>query len=602
MPIRLLPEITINRIAAGEVVERPASVAKELVENAIDAGAKRIDLILRGGGQGKLIVTDDGQGMSKSDLELCVERHATSKLPNDDLIQIHDLGFRGEALPSIGSVARLSISSKKAGSQSGWKITVSGGAKADSCPAAVSVGTRVEVSDLFYATPARLKFLKTERTEVNHILETVKRLAMARPNISFTVSDERGQKLSLVAEQNDLLDQKIKRLGDVMGRNFIENSVSLHAERGAMRLTGYAGLPTLNQSFARSQFLFVNGRAVRDPLLRGAVRGAYQDFLARDRHPMVALYLEVPSQEVDVNVHPMKTEIRFREAGAVRGLIVGALKNALAEAGHRSSSSVAQQALGAFRTEQSGSLTRISQRVGGAEIFKGQAGSFANAYGPLSGTENLSAPPDNFTGITNAEYEGQDNVFPLGVARAQLHETYIVSQTSEGIVIVDQHAAHERLLYEDMKNALAKGGVKRQGLLLPEVVEMDPSDCERLVDQQERLAKVGLVIEPFGTGAIVVREVPALLGQTDVKGLIKDIVEDLLELGDSFSLEERLENICGTMACHSSVRAGRRLSQPEMNALLRQMEVTPHSGQCNHGRPTYIELKLQDIEKLFGRR
>ncbi|MEC9078135.1 MAG: DNA mismatch repair endonuclease MutL [Pseudomonadota bacterium] len=602
MPIRLLPEITINRIAAGEVVERPASVAKELVENAIDAGAKRIDLILRGGGQGKLIVTDDGQGMSKSDLELCVERHATSKLPNDDLIQIHKLGFRGEALPSIGSVARITISSRKVGSESGWKITVSGGEKDDSCPVAISAGTRVEVSDLFYATPARLKFLRTERTEVNHILETVKRLAMARPNISFTISDERGVKLSLVAEQNDLLDQRIKRLGDVMGCNFIENSVSVYAERDAMRLSGFAGLPTLNQSFARFQFLFVNGRPVRDPLLRGAVRGAYQDFLARDRHPMVALYLEVPSQEVDVNVHPMKTEIRFREAGAVRGLIVGALKNALAEAGHRSSSSVAEQALGSFKTGQSIYPKRISQGLGGPEIFKDQSRSFSNAYGTLSGTENLSAPPDTFTGITNSKNKGDGNVFPLGVARAQLHETYIVSQTSEGIVIVDQHAAHERLLYEDMKDALEKGGVKRQGLLLPEVVEIDPSDCERLLGQRERLEKVGLVIEPFGRDAIVVREVPALLGQTDVKGLIKDIVEDLLEFGDSFSLEERLENICGTMACHSSVRAGRRLSQPEMNALLRQMEVTPHSGQCNHGRPTYIELKLEDIEKLFGRR
>jgi len=602
MTIRLLPETTVNRIAAGEVVERPASVVKELVENAIDAGAGRVDVTITGGGQASLVVADDGGGMSADELALAVERHATSKLPDDDLIEIANLGFRGEALPSIGSVARLTITSRIKDADSAWTLTVEGGDKGAPRPASLGAGTRVEVRDLFYATPARLKFLKTDRTELTHILDTVKRLAMARPDISFSVSDEKGARLSLDAAQGDLLDARLKRLGDVMGREFSENALPIEAERGPLRLTGYAGLPTLNQAFARSQFLFVNGRPVRDPLLRGAVRGAYQDFLARDRHPMVALYLELPAREVDVNVHPMKTEVRFRDAGAVRGLIVGALRHALAEAGHRASTTVAQQTLGSFRPEGGG--PSVPWR-GGCGVGAPRATGFAEAqaaYAPLPGTEAPSAPPGE-TPVPDADLEPVPHeLYPLGAARAQLHETYIVAQTAEGIVIVDQHAAHERLVYEQMKEALGSGGVARQGLLLPEVVEMEEADCDRLLGRADQLAELGLVIESFGGGAVVVREVPALLGQADVKGLLRDLAQELAELGDGMSLKERLEDVCATMACHGSVRAGRRLSQPEMNALLRQMEATPHSGQCNHGRPTYVELRLADIEKLFGRR
>jgi len=597
--IRLLPPTLVNRIAAGEVVERPAAALKELVENAIDAGARRIDAVVRDGGRALISVTDDGRGMTREELVLAVERHATSKLPDDDLTNIATLGFRGEALPSIGAVSRLAITSRTAGADAAWRLAVDGGAVGAPAPAAHPPGTRVEARDLFFATPARLKFLKSARTELGHAADTVKRLAMAHPAIAFTLSDGEREVLRLAAAQGDLFAARLDRLAAVMGREFADNALAVEATREGLRLTGHAGVPTLNRANAQLQYLFVNGRPVRDRLLHGAVRGAYQDFLARDRHPLVALFLELPPAEVDVNVHPTKAEVRFRDAGLVRGLIVGALRHALAGAGHRASTTVSASALGAFRATAGGGYAAARP------VPRGLAEAAARYQAPLAGGEGdpgIGAPS-----ARGAEEAGATNIaelagYPLGAARAQLHETYIIAQTGDGLVIVDQHAAHERLVYERMKTALADSGVKRQVLLIPEVVELEESAADRLAARAEEFAALGLVLERFGAGAVVVREVPALLGETDVAGLVRDLADELAELGDAFALRERLEAVCSTMACHGSVRAGRRLTQAEMDALLRQMEATPHSGQCNHGRPTYVELKLADIEKLFGRR
>lgn len=604
MTIRLLPEATVNRIAAGEVVERPASALKELVENAVDAGARRIEAVLAEGGRTLIAVTDDGCGMTPEELSLAVERHATSKLADDDLTNITTLGFRGEALPSIASVSRLEVISRAAGAEAAFSLTVEGGCRGEIRPAPLGAGTRIEVRDLFYATPARLKFLKSVRTETGHALDVVKRLAMANPSIAFTLADERGVRLRLDAAQGELLDARLKRLEGIMGREFADNAIPIAAEREGMRLTGYAGLPTLNQAYSRGQYLFVNGRPVRDPLLFGAVRAAYQDFLARDRHPMVALFVDAPPGTVDVNVHPMKTEIRFRDSGLVRGLIVGALKHALAGAGHRASTTVAAAALGAFRP-RSPAASGVGP-VGGRSHAPGPAGAGGLAeatefFAPLPGTEAPSARTAAAT-EDGAAVDAVHEDYPLGVARAQLHETYILAQTRDGIVIVDQHAAHERLVYERIKAALAEGGVKRQGLLVPEVVELDEESCARLIDRADELAELGLTVESFGAGAVAVREIPAMLADVDIKALVRDLADDMAALGDGSRLKERLEEVCSTVACHGSVRAGRRLTGEEMNALLRQMETTPNSGQCNHGRPTYVELKLADIEKLFGRR
>ena len=615
MPIRLLPETLVNRIAAGEVVERPAAAVKELVENAIDAGATRIDVVVRDGGKSLISITDDGCGMTPDELELAVERHATSKLPGDDLLDIRSLGFRGEALPSIGAVSRLTITSRPAGADSAWAITVDAGAKGRPQPAALAGGTRVEVRDLFAAVPARLKFLKAARTEFEHISDCIERLAMAHPKVAFTLSDDGRSALRLSAAQGELLDARLTRLGAMLGRDFQDNAVPVDAVREGVRLAGWAGLPTLHRPTPRHQHLFVNGRPVRDKLMVGAVRGAYADFLPRDRHPMLALFLEIDPQEVDVNVHPAKAEVRFRDQGLVRGLIVGSLKHALAEAGHRASSTVGVATLGALRPE--GSAPPLPYRApqpswhsggyrGGSytpdpPVPRGLAERSMAFQAPLSGFEaSPSARPPEYAPAPPEAPPLDEH--PLGAARAQVHNTYIVAQTSQGIVIVDQHAAHERLVYERMKAALLEGGVKRQGLLIPEVVELDEATANRLVARAAELAELGLAIEPFGPGCVMVREAPALLGKTDVKALVKDLAEELAELGDTLSLKERLEEVCATMACHGSVRSGRTLNVEEMNALLRQMEATPHSGQCNHGRPTYVELKLADIEKLFGRR
>jgi DNA mismatch repair protein MutL len=604
MTIRILPPGTVNRIAAGEVVERPASAVKEMVENAIDAGARRIEITMDSGGQTLIAVADDGCGMSANELDLAVERHATSKLPDDDLIHITALGFRGEALPAIGAVSRMTITSRTVGSAEAWAITVEGGVKQGPAPAALSTGTRVEVRDLFFATPARLKFLKTPRTEVEHAADAVNRLAMAHPGIAFRLTVEGRDVVRLAAADDDLLSGRLERLSAVMGRPFADNAIAIDAEREGLRLGGYIGVPTFNRPTTRAQYLFVNGRPVRDRLLGGAVRGAYADFLARDRHPAVALFLEAPAEAVDVNVHPAKAEVRFRDGGLVRGLIVGALRHALAGAGHRASTTVGAAALGAFHPREApppvahrgaGGTARYSPLP--ARAPAGLAEAAAAYHAPVAG--DLDAPS------ARAGEAGADDdacAYPLGAARGQVHATYIVAQTRDGIVVVDQHAAHERLVYERMKRALAKTGVARQGLLIPEVVELEEAAVTRLVARAGELAELGLGIEAFGPGAIVVREAPALLGDCDVQGLVRDLADDLAEFGDAHALRECLEAVCATLACHGSVRAGRALNVDEMNALLREMEATPHSGQCNHGRPTYVELKLADIEKLFGRR
>jgi DNA mismatch repair protein MutL len=604
MTIRVLPANLVNQIAAGEVVERPAAALKELVENALDAGATRIDCTLGEGGRSLIAVADDGQGMSRDELALALERHATSKLPTDDLSRISTLGFRGEALPSIGAVSRLTLTSRRRGDDQGWSLTVEAGQKSAPQPAAATPGTRVEVRDLFFATPARLKFMKGERTELQHALDTVERLAMANPKVAFTLSDGARTLLRLGAAQGELLDARLQRLSAILGREFADNALAIDATREGIRLSGYACVPTLNRATSQHQYLFVNDRPVRDKLLVGAVRGAYQDFLARDRHPMLALFLEIEPDLVDVNVHPAKAEVRFRDAGLVRGLIVSALKHALAAAGHRAATAVADQALGAFRPGMVPPGTQFQSRPyghGAGHLPRGLAEAAAQYFAPpgagLPGMGGVSARAESA-----GESAPDSAAYPLGAPRAQLHETYIVSQTRDGIVIVDQHAAHERLVYERMKKALGAKGVARQTLLIPEVVELDSGAAERLSARATELAELGLVLEPFGAGAVVVRETPALLGDCDVKGLVRDLADELAELGQTLSLKEKLGEVCGTLACHGSVRAGRRLTLAEMEALLREMEVTPHAGQCNHGRPTYVELKLADIEKLFGRR
>lgn len=608
MTIRRLPDSLVSRIAAGEVLERPGAAVKELVENAIDARARRIDVTVTGGGRTGIVVVDDGIGMTPEELRLAVERHATSKLASDDLLDIATLGFRGEALPSIGAVGRLSLTSRPRDAESAWTLSVEGGATGPVEPAAHPPGTRIEVRDLFYATPARLKFLKTERTEFGHAVDAVKRLALAHPEIAFSIGDGAREAVRTAAHQKDLFAARLDRLGGIVGRDFVENAVPVRAERDGVALSGYAGLPTLNRGNALMNFLFVNGRPVRDKLFGGAVRAAYQDFLARDRHPVVALFLELSARDVDVNVHPTKAEVRFRDSGLVRGLIVSALKHALAEAGHRASTTVGQAALGAaaarFGTPRDGPFAAPDAHHHAPRYGTGFEQSAAAAFqGPLETGAGAAFAPSAPPGAAEpaAEEDGRRD-YPLGAARGQVHATYILSQTGDGIVIVDQHAAHERLVYERIKKELSNAGVARQMLLLPEVVELPDDDVALLGSRAGEISELGLSVEPFGSDAVVVRETPAVLGEVDAASLVRDLVDGLRDIDDTLALRERLADVCGTLACHGSVRAGRRLSVEEMNALLREMEATPHSGQCNHGRPTYIELKLSDIERLFGRR
>ena len=604
MPVRQLPEQVVNRIAAGEVVERPASVVKELVENAIDAGASRIDIFTDGGGRRRIGITDDGSGMTQGDLALAVERHATSKLDDEDLLRIRTLGFRGEALPSIGAVAKLGITTRHAGEPHAWSLTVEGGTKSAIMPAALGHGTRVEVSDLFYATPARLKFLKTDRTEAEAIREVVRRLAMARPDIAFTLAGEERAPVTWAAALPGAAG-RLTRLGDILGADFRGSAIEVRAERDGVIVEGFAAAPSLTRANALGQYLFVNGRPVRDKLILGAVRAAYADYLPRDRHPVVALFVTLDTQEVDANVHPAKTEVRFRNAGLVRALIVHALKEGLAREGRRTAANTDGAAISAFRPAfaplRPGNWDWRRSPSSPIAPFPNFEGSAAPAFAEREQrTFDVGAPSADMRFEEAPAADLLDR--PLGAARTQIHDTYIVAQTRDGLIVVDQHAAHERIVYERLKASLAKNGVQRQILLIPEIVELDEATVEKLLDRAEELASFGLAIESFGPGAVAVRETPSLLGKTNAAGLLRDLAEHMAEWDEALPLERRLMHVAATMACHGSVRAGRRLKPEEMNALLREMEDTPNSGQCNHGRPTYVELKLNDIEKLFGRR
>ena len=589
--IRQLNETAINQIAAGEVVERPASAIKELVENAIDAGASRIDVDYADGGKRLIQVTDNGCGIASEDLALAMSRHATSKIDGSDLLNIQSFGFRGEALPSLGAVGKLTLTSRTA-TGSGAELQVMGGQLSPVRPAAMQPGTRATLRDLFYATPARLKFLRSDRAEAQAIADVVKRLAMAEPAIAFSLRDTVTDRMvfQVQAEQGDMFSALRGRLGQIMGRDFVDNAIAVDAEREGINLTGFAGLPTYSRGAAVAQYPFVNGRPVRDKLLLGALRGAYADFLSRDRHPAVALFVECDPTLVDVNVHPAKSEVRFREPAMVRGLIVSGLRHALAEAGHRASTTVSSAALGAFTPEPTGQ----------PRVYQMDRPRNAPGYSGLAETATMFEPQPSARVEEDApQVEAQHR--PLGAARAQLHENYILSQTEDGLVIVDAHAAHERLLYEKLKAQMANTGVGAQALLIPEVISLSEGDMALLMEQNATLSQMGLSIEPFGQGAVAVQSVPTLLGHVDVQRLVLDIVDELSDGGTQQSLQTQLDAILSRVACHGSVRTGRRMQADEMNALLREMEATPHSGQCNHGRPTYVSLAMSDIEKLFGR-
>jgi DNA mismatch repair protein MutL len=574
MRIRRLSEGTVNRIAAGEVIERPASVVKELVENAIDAGASQIDVAFRGGGKSLIRVSDDGLGMALEDLELAIERHATSKLSDDDLVDIRFLGFRGEALPSIGAVSRLSIISRPRSGGDAHVIAVEGGRLTPPRPAALSHGTEIDVADLFFATPARLKFLKADRSETAEAAEVVRRMALVNPQVGFSFVTEERRLVDVPPHEGE--DERIRR---VLGKDFMENAVAFAHEREGVVVRGFAGLPTWSRGTSGQQYMFVNGRSVRDKLLSGAIRGAYADLMTASRYPAIVLFLTCPSDRVDVNVHPAKAEVRFRDGGLVRGLIVSAIRAAMAHRPAASDTGLARQTASSFRP-------MMLQPA------------FAPGLAETQAVLDMNMPPAAMQSVEDA----QSTDYPLGQARAQLHDNYIVSQTRNGFVLVDQHAAHERLVYERLKRERAGNGIATQPLLVPDVIDLDPVQVERLCGAADLLAQGGLVLEAFGDGAVIIREVPAALAGCDISGIVRDLADELAELGVATTLEQRINHVLATMACHHSVRSGRRLRPEEMNALLREMEATPNSGQCNHGRPTYIELKLEDIEKLFGRR
>ncbi len=597
MAIRRLDPVLIDQIAAGEVIERPAAAVKELVENALDAGATRIAVEIEAGGRGLIRVTDDGSGMSPADLELAVERHATSKLPTGDLTHIRTLGFRGEALPSIAAVARLEILTRAAGSDSGASLVVEGGLRRPLRPAPMAKGTRIEVRDLFFATPARLKFLKSDRAEGLAVAQAVRRLAMAHPEVRFSFSGEGAANFDLAASSSP--DGRLLRLGQILGGDFRDNALAVEAAREGLAISGFAGLPTFHRATAQEQHLFVNGRPVRDKLLFGAVRAAYADHLPGDRHPTLALFLDVDPAEVDVNVHPAKTEVRFRDPGLVRGVLVSALKQALEVGAQRASSTVGGRALAAMAGGPSRPAPAAWRSFFAPQPQPLQGFSEAAQAGFAADAPATAAPPQ--AAPMAAPFEPAAD-WPLGAARTQLHDSYIVAQTGDGMVIVDQHAAHERIVYERLKRQRAENGIPRQLLLLPEIIELEAADAARLIEAAPALESLGLAIEGFGPGAILVREVPAAIADGDIRGLVQDIADHLADWGGPLALERAADHVLATFACHHSVRAGRRMRPEEMNALLREMERTPNSGQCNHGRPTYVELKLPDIERLFGRR
>ena len=608
MTIRILPNNLVNQIAAGEVIERPASVVKELVENSIDAGATSIEVTLVDGGKSLIVVSDNGRGIDKDELPVAVERHATSKLPDDNLFNINFLGFRGEALPSISSVSRMTIVSRREGAENAWKIEVNGGEKSEIMPAAHPQGTRIEVRDLFYSAPARLKFLKTTPSETAQCVDILNRIALANPTISFYLSDENRKKVTLNACQGELFDARLKRLADVMGREFSDNSLLINAHRENLTITGYVSLPTLNKSNSLYQYLFVNNRPVRDKLLLGAIKGAYQDVLAHNRYPMAALYFDIDPAYVDVNVHPAKAEVRFYDNALVRGLLVSAVRQALTLGDHRSANNLdlagfVHDNIPGFGENEVAVLQEHKPGGGNVPAFRPLM-SQPRRQTELPELERkvFSVKVDEPCPAVSAAGDSGE-VGPLGLAKAQFHDTYIISQTEDSIVIIDQHASHERIVMENLKaSLLAENKVATQILLIPEIADLSLSEKTRLIEAAEELQKLGLSVEEFGSTAVIVREIPALLGDCDIKALIRDLAGEMAEWGKGFSLTDKLHTICATIACHGSVRAGRRLNIDEMNRLLRDMERTEHSGQCNHGRPTYVELKLKDIEKLFERR
>lgn len=617
--IRPLDEAAINRIAAGEVVERPASAVKELVENALDAGATRIAVDFADGGKTLIRVTDDGCGMTPEDLPLAIARHATSKIDGSDLLNIHSFGFRGEALASLGAVGRLTLTSRAKGYDAA-QISVIGGRIGDLRPAGLTRGTVIELRDLFFATPARLKFLRTDRAESQAIADVIRRLAMAEPHVGFTLTEVSGKDARVIfradPQTGDFFDALHGRLTSILGVDFTQNALKIDVERDGLHLTGYAALPTYSRGSSAQQFVFVNGRPVLDRMLLGALRVAYFDFLSRDRHPAAVLNMICDPERVDVNVHPAKSEVRFREPEAARSLIITGLRHALSGAGHRASTTVGAETLAAMRPEpmaaapqQMSFAPRVYQmdRPSQAGIARSHAFQ-APDFEPAPAHPAVAAFGAGFEESASARVEVVEpaapelTAMPLGAARAQVHENYIIAQTETGIVIVDQHAAHERLVYERLKRQMAENGITAQALLIPEIIELSPSDAAMLLEAAPTLAEIGLVIEPFGGNAIAVRELPAILGQADAAGLLRDVLDELADAGHSTLIRAKIDAVLSRMACHGSVRSGRQMRAEEMNALLREMEATPHSGQCNHGRPTYVELKLQDIEKLFGRR
>lgn len=621
MPIRVLPSNLVNQIAAGEVIERPASVIKELVENAIDAGADKIDVTLIGGGKNLITVSDNGKGISPEELSLAVERHATSKLPDNDLFNINFLGFRGEALPSIASVAKMTISSRQQGADSGWQINVNGGDKSDVRPVAVPLGTKIEVRDLFYTTPARLKFMKSDSAEAAQCVDMLQRIALANPKISFYLESDGKKKVALNACQGELFDSRQRRVADVMGGEFEENSVAIDAENDFCKISGFIGIPTYNKANSLSEFLFVNNRPVRDKLILGAIKGAYQDMMTSGRYPACAVFIEVEPMYVDVNVHPTKAEVRFYDNGAIRGLLVGSIRHALSFGGQKSAETGGLEHLLERTIEgeknQNEPLNNDAALASNSYMLRERTASFASTpfnhvrnFGGgrgKSAASTMSIPElESKFSVRVAEEPSVETVAEvgeLGLAKAQFHNTYIISQTEDSIVIVDQHAAHERITMEKMKQSMAKHEqAPAQLLLLPEVVDLSLSEKENILEYAPQLSLLGLKLEEFGSSAVLVREIPALLGDTDVKKLIKDIAAEISEWGEEFALSDKIHHICATIACHGSVRAGRSLNIEEMNRLLRDMERTEHSGQCNHGRPTYVKIKLADIEKLFERR
>jgi DNA mismatch repair protein MutL len=600
MVIRVLPSNLINQIAAGEVIERPASVIKELVENSIDAGAKRIEITLNGGGKNLIVVSDDGKGISKEDLSVAVERHATSKLPDNDLFNINFLGFRGEALPSIASISKLTISSRQKDEENGWQISVCGGEKGEISPVATAIGTRIEVRDLFYTTPARLKFMKSDVSETAQCIDMLNRIALANPDISFYLYSEGKKKISLTACQGELFDSRLKRIADVMGKEFEENSVSIFAESEFCKISGFVSIPTYNKANSLSEFLFVNNRPVRDKLILGAIKGAYQDMIISGRYPACAIFIDVNPMYVDVNVHPTKAEVRFYDNGAIRGMLVSSIRDALDEGARKTANINPLSHLISIKNENNETLIREN-----THSFRSFTPHFSGSYRPTA--RNVSIPEfEHQYSVKIAEEPNEDiisQVGELGLAKAQFHNTYIISQTEDSIIIVDQHAAHERITLEKMKRSMQKHEkMPSQMLLIPEVVDLSDSEKENILEYSQHLLDLGLKIEEFGVSAVLVREVPALLGNINTQKMIKDLAAEISEWGNEFTLSDKIHHICATIACHGSVRAGRTLNIEEMNKLLRDMEKTEHSGQCNHGRPTYVEIKLSDIEKLFERK